>query len=198
MKRKEQAQEARKKLIAMAQKLVEEKGYENITITDITKACDMSVGNFYHYFSSKQDIITALERRPYEQMVQNLSTMENKSFVEQVKSYIAQYIDVTVKSYGVNFNRQWFIYHLSPSANSDGNNKMAVDISTFKTILNRGIETGELQTDAPVDDIATFVCLELSGTTVYHIMSNGQFDACGWSRKFADLVIDTALKPYLA
>ncbi len=38
-------------------KLFKEKGYDNVTISEITKSCKVSKGSFYTYFESKSDIL---------------------------------------------------------------------------------------------------------------------------------------------
>ena len=47
----------RKKLYQSAEKLIKKHGYDKVTIEDICKKANVSVGAFYHYFSSKSDII---------------------------------------------------------------------------------------------------------------------------------------------
>ena len=45
------------KLIAEAQKQIEEAGYGNMTIRSIAKACGVGVGTVYNYFPSKEALI---------------------------------------------------------------------------------------------------------------------------------------------
>ena len=46
----------KKRLLEIALKTFAYKGYDDVTIDDITKTARCSHGLFYHYFSSKQDI----------------------------------------------------------------------------------------------------------------------------------------------
>lgn len=50
----------RKAILDAAQMLVYTKGYEQMTIQDILDALRISKGAFYHYFSSKQELLEAL------------------------------------------------------------------------------------------------------------------------------------------
>ena len=75
-KRQEQAQASRRKIFETAKGLIGEKGYQNVTISQIVQACGMSVGNFYHYFSSKDEVILYVERSLYDQLDQCLDAME--------------------------------------------------------------------------------------------------------------------------
>ncbi len=47
----------RKKIYDVSIKLFNEKGYDNVSILEITKQCEISKGNFYTHFKSKSDIL---------------------------------------------------------------------------------------------------------------------------------------------
>ena len=52
--------ERRSELIATAQRLFYEKGYERTSISDIVKAVGVAQGTFYYYFGSKTAVLEAL------------------------------------------------------------------------------------------------------------------------------------------
>ena len=56
-KRKLQAQETKDRIYSVALQMIEQKGYENISIEQISHKARVSVGAFYHHFSSKSDIL---------------------------------------------------------------------------------------------------------------------------------------------
>jgi AcrR family transcriptional regulator len=55
--RKFQAQQTKSRIIRHACLLFAEQGYDKVKITDICRASGISIGGFYHYFQTKQDII---------------------------------------------------------------------------------------------------------------------------------------------
>lgn len=55
-KRQLQAMASKKKIFDTAQALFAAHGYENVTVADICREADVSVGLFYNYFKSKSDI----------------------------------------------------------------------------------------------------------------------------------------------
>lgn len=52
----------KKELIEAAKFLFEKNGYEQTKIIDITRHIDVAKGTFYHYFESKNDILTEIVR----------------------------------------------------------------------------------------------------------------------------------------
>lgn len=52
--------ESREKILATAQRLFAEQGYEGTNVSDIAREAGMSQGNIYWYFPSKKDIFKAI------------------------------------------------------------------------------------------------------------------------------------------
>jgi AcrR family transcriptional regulator len=53
----------RNEILDQAQRLMESKGYEQMTIQDILDGLQISKGAFYHYFGSKQELLEAVLAR---------------------------------------------------------------------------------------------------------------------------------------
>ena len=51
--RAKQALKTRKRIIRSMKKLVKKKGFENTSVKEISEDAGITVGTFYHYFSSK-------------------------------------------------------------------------------------------------------------------------------------------------
>ena len=49
-------------------KLISKKGFDNLNVEDITKACKIAKGTFYIYFKHKEDIVFEICRPPFEQI----------------------------------------------------------------------------------------------------------------------------------
>ena len=50
----------RQRIVAAADQLFYIQGYENTSFSDIAEAVDISRGNFYYHFKSKDDILSAV------------------------------------------------------------------------------------------------------------------------------------------
>lgn len=58
--KKKNAQNTKKKIVSAAWKLFYEQGYDNTTVDDIVSESGTSKGSFYHYFSSKDALLSSL------------------------------------------------------------------------------------------------------------------------------------------
>src|ERR1700690_2390131 len=66
--------EMKQRLIAeRASKVLLQKGFHGTSIRDIATACDMSMGQLYHYIASKDDILYLMHRRSQEMWHQHLA-----------------------------------------------------------------------------------------------------------------------------
>lgn len=195
--RKEQAARSRQKLIDAAYELITKKGYDATSILDITQACGMSPGNFYNYFKSKEDIILALEREPYDSFVEELASTAGQPIIEQICSYIKYYVNLSVNRYGLHYNRQWYIRYMRPREEPQKLTKIEVQLQEIQKILLCGIQSGEISDSAPIEDIAQHIAFELHGMNITHIISDGTFEVEPWIDKYCDFVKNVLLKPYL-
>ncbi|MGB8954659.1 MAG: TetR/AcrR family transcriptional regulator [Tumebacillaceae bacterium] len=69
------------RILAECTRLFVEKGYEQTTISDVVKACDMARGTFYLYFDSLEQVLKALFTRTmnllWEQVEANQAAFQN-------------------------------------------------------------------------------------------------------------------------
>ena len=58
--KQERSKETRRKLVASCLELVDRRPFDQVTVADIAKGADVSVGNFYRRFTSKEGILPDL------------------------------------------------------------------------------------------------------------------------------------------
>lgn len=78
----------RTEILDVAQQLVQSKGYEQMTIQDILDTVQISKGAFYHYFTSKQQLLEALIERMQEKiepLVRSIVDEPNLSALEKLQ-----------------------------------------------------------------------------------------------------------------
>ncbi len=82
----------RQRIVAAADQLFYIQGYENTSFSDIAEAVDISRGNFYYHFKSKDDILSAVLDARLEDIRAMLEEWENQ--YPDPKQCIARYIDL--------------------------------------------------------------------------------------------------------
>src|SRR4051794_7090853 len=69
----------RNEFLDVAQRLLETKGYEQMSIQDVLSATGVSKGAFYHYFQSKQAVLEAVVERLADQTAAVLAPVADDS-----------------------------------------------------------------------------------------------------------------------
>ncbi|MFD2168449.1 TetR/AcrR family transcriptional regulator [Tumebacillus lipolyticus] len=78
-----QKKEARQeRILTEAARLFVEKGYEQTTVSDIVKACEMARGTFYLYFDSLESVLTELFRKTTDLLWEEVERIRGNSLVE--------------------------------------------------------------------------------------------------------------------
>jgi len=108
--RKKQALETKNRIHQVALQMMNLYGLENISIRDICEAAHVSTGTFYHYFSSKDEILhlsaaslDAMTERLFGKL-DDFETFEEKFiylFVGQAEHIIDKGVDVTMYSLSI-------------------------------------------------------------------------------------------------
>lgn len=83
----------RKELLAIAENVFLQKGYEQASVDDILKASGISKGAFYHYFKSKEEVLTASIENLLDEAVAFLQpTVDDPSLcaMDKFKKYMEQ------------------------------------------------------------------------------------------------------------
>lgn len=86
----------KEEIIKVALKLFAEKGFYNTTIPDIAEALGMSVGNFYNYFESKEELakyIMQYSSKVLGEEIRNISEM-NISTKEKILLLVRRFIEI--------------------------------------------------------------------------------------------------------
>ena len=94
----------RDQIIEAADQLFYQQGYEHTTFADIAAAVQISRGNFYHHFKSKDDILNAVIKLRLvntEKMVDQWAA-EGKSPIDRIQSFVQMLIanQSAIKLYG--------------------------------------------------------------------------------------------------
>lgn len=86
----------RLEIIRTACRLFAQRGYYNTTIPDIAQAMNMSVGNLYNYFNSKEELAKTVMLTVSSWIAQRLARINEKdiSTKEKIKEFISEFFQV--------------------------------------------------------------------------------------------------------
>jgi AcrR family transcriptional regulator len=170
-KRKLQAIETKNRIYETGVELMELKGFENITIDEISKKAGVSVGAFYHYFKSKEDILYKLFENADEFMeTKSIDTLEGTTATIKILSFF-EYLAKLYIYYGIDvvkalYKTQTKIFLC----------KTSVRFVMLHNIISLGIEQGELDPDFSAEETTKFLFTGARGVALNWCLDDGKFD----------------------
>jgi AcrR family transcriptional regulator len=107
-KRQEQALQTKRNLYCAALELIKEKHFDKISIEEISKKAGVSVGSFYYYFGSKEEIYINLFKQMDEHLYGSGQTKDEAGHVQdRVLDFFVQFARHTAEL-GVHLNKQLY------------------------------------------------------------------------------------------
>ena len=196
-KRQLSAIETKKKLIEAGLKICKEKGFDSISVEDITKEAKVSKGSFYTYFEKKEDIIIEICREPFRKIIEDTKN-SNKNIVDKLIFYFHTFMD-RVEMYGIHICREWIKDVIDPNFSQKDwdNKKWDYDVKMLTEILNDSIKNKELSKDFPVELFVHIIISQLYGMMLCWCMSDKKFEPLNWTKKFCEIQLKSMFKPYL-
>ena len=161
-----QAKATRERIFDTATLLINQKGYDNVTIDDICGQCAVAKGLFYHYFKSKAGIISASE----ELMISRFQDSVNEIPVRELRDYIfdiCRCMFQTAERGGLEITRRHYVYIFSQNQKTQAlSDSLALRASD---LIREAMEDAQgknvLSADAPIATI----------TNIYHEIFTGFF-----------------------
>lgn len=197
-KRKQQALATRTKILKTSIRLINERGYEQVTVDDICMACGVSKGAFYHHFKSKLDIISESEQ----QLNEVLESIYQDSYDEPVRQRILIFINsmlAEVEKTGIEFTRQRTVYVVNGEyARREDRKTFSVNSrGVLRKILQHAVEHGELKTDTPVEQITELLMIFVCGQIADWCIFDAGFSLTGKSWELSLLLVSRLLDEYM-
>lgn len=153
MSRKEQAKLTKEKIFKIAIKLIDQKGFDNVTVSEICKEAGVAKGTFYVHFDSKEDII----KENYNADMSNYVLKKFDNFIlNEYEIFAQKNPDKSIKEKIIQFLKCEFMYanhvgydlicrvyltNLSDSINGENHHfKNREFLHTLKKLISEGIE----------------------------------------------------------
>lgn len=186
MTRKEQAQATRARLYACALELFAKKTYDSVTISDICRAANVSVGNFYHYFSSKASIFQQFSHQMEAQLQDNI---DNSPACTSHREAIIQFFMCIVQArleMGPALIKNLAMIANQPNAEATTTSPMA----SLDICIKSGQEVGEITKKWSAQEISSFLMTGFWGVDMKWYSTDGGIDLEADTRNHLTIALD--------
>lgn len=161
--------EKRNEILDAAQRLVQTKGYRQMTIQDILDDLQISKGAFYHYFASKSDLLDALIERMqvYAELTSKAIMQEpGLSALEKLKRIFATQTQWKTerKDFLIALLRVWYQDNNALVRQKASAKTIDIIAPLLAEIIHQGIAEGTLATPYPeqVSEVALYILQGMS------------------------------------
>ena len=157
----------REAFLDVAQRLVQTKGYETMSIQDLLDELDASKGAFYHYFDSKQALLEAVVERFADSGIADLSPVLDNPDLPALRKLEGMFSGIA----RFKAERKELVLRIMEVWNSDGNaivrEKLRrlterIMIPLLSVVIRQGIDEGVIDAVSP-DETATVLVSLMQG-----------------------------------
>ena len=181
---KKTAKNTKSKIISAAWKLFYEQGYEQTTVEDIIFESSTSKGSFYHYFDGKDALLGTLSNlfdERYEELEESLSDIDG-AFDKLI--FLNRELFLTVEN-SVPIDLLSSLYSSQLTTHGE---RHLLDRSRFyykllRKIVSEGQKNGELDPDAPTDEIVKLYALCERGFIYDWCICGGEYSLSRYSSR---------------
>ena len=150
----------------VAQRLVQTKGYEAMSIQDVLNELEASKGAFYHYFDSKQELLEAVVERFADGAIADLAPVLNDPKLPALRKLERFFAGIARRK----AEQRELVLAIIEIWNSDGNaivreklRRLTVSrmVPLLSTVIEQGIDEGVFRVASPDESATVFVSLLL-------------------------------------
>lgn len=165
----------KERIFRAAKEILQQSGYENLSIKNICEEAGVSNGSFYHHFKTKDDLLSYyIEERPSvdpDLLSLPKDKAEAKATILSVYADYAQYC----KELGVEFVAGYYTPHnqaLHPVSRSE----RPYPIVTVQKYLEKAVNGGAIKLTCSVDEAATDIRMIVIGNAFDWALQSGESD----------------------
>ena len=135
--RTNKSNEKKRRIVECAMQLINEKGFDSVSVSEITNAAGVSKGAFYIHFKTKEDLIEEGINLSYDGM-----KLSGESSVYERLKYFLENSVAHIKEYGIKMAQEWFSQ--SVKGNFYGKSKLTYDRKAIADIVKDSLLADEI------------------------------------------------------
>jgi len=195
-KRELQAIGTRKKIFESAWRLFSEKGFDNVTMGEITSAVGLTPGTFYRYFRTKQEILAIVYNQLdghyqefYEQEILS-DKYQGIGSLERLKVFTTHNLESCVKD-GLEYINVIYRYMAQSDAfEKSMNNPDRIYFKIVRSLIEEGQQKGEIRSDLPHVRILSDLIMLTRGCIVDWELNKRPGSIGDWSDSLIDCYLE--------
>ena len=172
------------KITKVAWQLFHEKGYSETTIDDIIAASGTSKGSFYHYYSSKDELLSSLSElfdAKYEEVMQTLDPQMNS--YEKLLYLCYTVHDMIEKDVPIGLLASLYSSQVTTKGDKHLQNQDRYYYQIVTQIINEGQERNHITKDMTVREIQRLYTLAERAIIYDYCISNGNYSLGEYTRE---------------
>lgn len=178
------------RIVSAAWQLFYQYGYANTTIDDIVELSQTSKGSFYHYFSSKDDLLSSLSYLFDEKYEDLMETMDPKlSPIKKLLTMNQELFLMIENTVSVSMLSQLFGSQLVTKGEKHLLDPDRTYYKLLRQIAVEGQQQGLFRNDLSVNDITKAYALFERGMMYDWCISSGNYSLCQYSEKMLPLFL---------
>ena len=172
-KRKIQAEETKQKIYEAAIELIEKQGFDNITIQGINEQAGVSVGTFYHYYKSKEDVFFELYRKADEYFKTEVFPLLETGDLSSSEKIVLFFRKYALYNLG---NGLEYVSQLYNTKNKFFVAKGRYMLELMQYLISKGQQKGEIKSDMTPREMADFLFTFGRGVVFDWCLHDGSYD----------------------
>ena len=194
-RQQQKSKETKEKIFQAAKRILQKKGYEELSIKNICEEAGVSNGSFYHHFRTKDDLLSYyIEDQP----TINPDLLELPGNAAGVREGIIQvYLNYVkyCRELGVEFMAEYYDTK-NQALNADIRTERPYPIVTVQTYVEKAIQAGIVSLNVKIEEFTTDIRMIVIGNVFEWCIKHGEADFEGnMSRslgKYLDAVLSEA------
>lgn len=179
------------RIVSAAWKLFYEQGYDNTTVDDIVFESETSKGSFYHYFNSKDALLSSLSYlfdEKYEELSENLD--DSMSCVEKLIYLNKEVFKMIENSISIDLLAQLLSSQLITKSEKHLLDHNRTYYKLLRSIILQGQQNDEIKNDFSVNDIVKAYALYERALMYDWCLCNGEYSLCNYSSQMLPMFLD--------
>ena len=193
-RQQQKSRETKEKIFQAAKRILQKKGYEELSIKNICEEAGVSNGSFYHHFKTKDDLLSYyIEDQP--QIDPDLLELPD-SVAGVKKGIIRVYMNYVqyCRELGVEFMAEYYDTK-NQALNASIRTERPYPIVTVQTYVEKAVGSGVVCLNVPVDEFTTDIRMIVIGNVFEWCIKHGQADFEGNMGRSLGKYLDAVLCP---